>query len=924
MCYFITGIKIKIRTMKDKNNLSKLNYLFLLNKFIVQLKEFKLLNKLNIPGIISFYIYLLIVFISTSYSQNTTVILIPGKTYSQKLEKGVRQEFKINLNKGEFCSMTVMQLETDIVADLLNPTLKLIRSFDSPNGNNGPEYIEFSADERGTYRLQIYPLNDYSGMTEAEKVQYIEQNQGNYEIDSITVLSKEEYGKLLAKEESRKKKFIEYLNFGFEKTKPEKIPDNWYQNKKSTIVLKADTLEKHSGKNSVMLERHNEEEQYPYILHNIPANYDGFEIEVKAYIKMKNVENGQIGLLLRLDGGAEELEFVNMQQKDIHGTADWTLYSVKLPYRTATRNICVGVLLMGTGQLWADDFQVLLDGKDISEFKYSEPKRYKADSDREFNAGSKITSIELSETATGNLTILGKVWGFLKYYHPAIVAGEYNWDYELFRILPKILYAVTPEERNNVLSDWISSLGKTEQETVKVNDVREIKISPDLSWINDSSLGDKLTAQLNTIKASKRTNENYYIGLVPGIGNPDFKNERSYSTFSFPDAGFRLLSLYRYWNIIEYYFPSKYLTGENWNDILKEYIPEFVNASDEQQYKLAALSLIARIHDTHAGIGGDAGLEKYKGMYFAPVEITFVENKALVTGYYDEELGVKSGLKKGDIIESLNNKTVEEIIEERSQFYPASNYPTQLRNMAMNLLRTNDTILNINYSRGEESLSSQIECFPSDRMKIYKKYQRKDTCFKMINPDIAYLYPGTIKNANLPEIMPEILKTKGLIIDMRCYPSEFIVFTLSQYLQPDFASFVKFSKGNIITPGLFTMTPAIRVGGKNENYYKGKIVIIVNEETQSQAEYTTMALRTAPKATVIGSTTAGADGDVSEVVLPGGFKTLISGLGVYYPDGKETQRIGIVPDIEIKPTIEGVTKGNDEPLEKAISIINGN
>jgi C-terminal processing protease CtpA/Prc len=49
---------------------------------------------------------------------------------------------------------------------------------------------------------------------------------------------------------------------------------------------------------------------------------------------------------------------------------------------------------------------------------------------------------------------------------------------------------------------------------------------------------------------------------------------------------------------------------------------------------------------------------------------------------------------------------------------------------------------------------------------------------------------------------------------------------------------------------------------------------------------------------------------------------MISGIGIYYPDGKETQRIGIVPDIELKPTIKGIKEGRDEVLEKALEIIN--
>jgi C-terminal processing protease CtpA/Prc len=98
-------------------------------------------------------------------------------------------------------------------------------------------------------------------------------------------------------------------------------------------------------------------------------------------------------------------------------------------------------------------------------------------------------------------------------------------------------------------------------------------------------------------------------------------------------------------------------------------------------------------------------------------------------------------------------------------------------------------------------------------------------------------------------------------------------------------------------------------------------VVIVYEFSQSQAGYTAMAFKAGDNTTIIGSTTAGADGNVSSIMLPGGLQTAISGIGVYYPDDRETQRIGIVPDIEVKPTVKGIREGRDEVLEKAIEII---
>lgn len=79
-----------------------------------------------------------------------------------------------------------------------------------------------------------------------------------------------------------------------------------------------------------------------------------------------------------------------------------------------------------------------------------------------------------------------------------------------------------------------------------------------------------------------------------------------------------------------------------------------------------------------------------------------------------------------------------------------------------------------------------------------------------------------------------------------------------------------------------------------------------------------MALRSTPNAIVVGSTTAGADGNVSTIPLPGGLRTMISGIGVFYPNGSPTQRVGIHVDIEVHPTVGGIRAGRDEVLESAI------
>ena len=79
-----------------------------------------------------------------------------------------------------------------------------------------------------------------------------------------------------------------------------------------------------------------------------------------------------------------------------------------------------------------------------------------------------------------------------------------------------------------------------------------------------------------------------------------------------------------------------------------------------------------------------------------------------------------------------------------------------------------------------------------------------------------------------------------------------------------------------------------------------------------------MALRMVPNSKVFGSTTAGADGNVTLFEMPGGLRTQISALGIYTPEKKETQRVGIIADVRVEPTLDDIRQGKDRILETAL------
>jgi hypothetical protein len=104
------------------------------------------------------------------------------------------------------------------------------------------------------------------------------------------------------------------------------------------------------------------------------------------------------------------------------------------------------------------------------------------DSDHQFDHGSGITMQDLRPTQIDNLVTLGRVWGFLKYHHPAVTSGQRHWDYELFRILPAVLDAKTRSAANAALVQWIDSLGPIPPcQPCSHLDTQNLELAPEIS-----------------------------------------------------------------------------------------------------------------------------------------------------------------------------------------------------------------------------------------------------------------------------------------------------------------------------------------------------------------------------------------------------------------------------------------------------------
>lgn len=534
----------------------------------------------------------------------------------------------------------------------------------------------------------------------------------------------------------------------------------------------------------------------------------------------------------------------------------------------------------------------------------------------------------LSQTIFGNtkisetekLAATCKVWGFLKYYHPKVANGEFNWDQQLVDVLPKIEKAQTKEEFSLILENWIDELGPI-KEVAPIAIPKEVEFFDknfDLSWFNNKLFSKKLSKKLKFIENNRfQTNEEF------GLDFDAFKKLKNYFDLDYTNKGSRILMLFTYWNVIEYFFPYKYVMDQKWNKTLEQTLPLILDAKNDVEFLSAMKRMSTNLNDGHVMFHIYPRLATFKESVYFPATGKIIDEKLVVTEILGDSLAEAYNIKIGDVITKINDKTIKNYIDENRDLISASNEASFLNKVVNPILISDSENVKVEFLKDGKSEIKEMTWFnyhDSHRNEYKKGAMKKKDKFKLLDNNIGYVNMGIIKPKNIPDMIEVLKSTKAIVFDMRNYPNETFE-SISNFLNPHAKDFCIYTMPYPNYPGRYIWTTEGRKAGfENKDHYKGKVIVLLNEDAYSQSEWTAMCFQTAGNTTIIGSQTAGSDGNVFEFDFRA-FHTGFSGIGVYYPDKRETQRIGIVPDIEVKPTIKGIQEGRDEVLDRALIFI---
>ncbi len=183
-----------------------------------------------------------------------------------------------------------------------------------------------------------------------------------------------------------------------------------------------------------------------------------------------------------------------------------------------------------------------------------------------------------------------------------------------------------------------------------------------------------------------------------------------------------------------------------------------------------------------------------------------------------------------------------------------------------------------------------------------------------------------IDERDFREALPRLEQAKGIVFDFRGYPARIGPFAFFPHLIDHAVTSAQWNFPVITRPDQTDVS--FRRQGEwqispRAPYLKAKRAFITDGRAISYAESCVGIVEHEKLGAIVGGPTAGTNGNINPVALPGGYRFIWTGMKVLKHDGSRHHGIGIQPTVPVSRTIAGVALGRDELLERAVVAVKG-
>lgn len=643
---------------------------------------------------------------------------------------------------------------------------------------------------------------------------------------------------------------------------------------------------------------------------SIPAEtFEGRIVRFRAAVRVQPGSGGA-GLWLRVDrqaGGASFLD--NMRDRPI-SDAGWRFYDIVAPVEAGSQRIVVG-LLVRSGSAWIDTASI----EDLGPI----------------GAGN-VGPAPLTARSQENLEAFARLYGYVRWFHPA--PEDVDWNAVALAGVDRIEAAADAAELSARLVELFAPLAPTLQVSSEgLPDVPVVETTQGLVRWRHFGVGMRPAPPRPTPYRSELIHAETYEDVAgdlpggvafrvpltaqrPGSGwSPShFDLQRpSFYRPSGQDRTTRLAAVVVAWSAMQNFYPYFDVVGDRWRDALPPALAEAAIARSETEFVNVLERLTVPLVDGHVVINP----QDRRGAL--PFQWDWVEGQLVIV--QDVE-GL--GLSAGDLVLRVNGQASQDAIDLESSLISGS--PQWQLNRALERLRTGPVgttvALEVANPQGDaRSLDvSLMAREPEDELREPRPPTVSDLGDEILYIDLTRASMDDLNDADFS-------RASAAIIDMRGYPGGIQATFLSRLIDREISTAPfevelairpdRDPTGRTIYDGAWAISPA-------QPRFSGRTVFLTDARAISFAETILGMVEAYDIGVIFGAATAGANGNVNTIVLPGGYSLRWTGMEVSRHDRQPLHGVGISPDIPVERTIEGIRRHEDEVLDAALAWLSEN
>jgi len=363
---------------------------------------------------------------------------------------------------------------------------------------------------------------------------------------------------------------------------------------------------------------------------------------------------------------------------------------------------------------------------------------------------------------------------------------------------------------------------------------------------------------------------------------------------------------YETWANLEENFYDENFHGEDWQARREQYAKYLPYLNNRGDLRLLLNDLLGELNTSHFGFRSSGKEEdtQYETSSMA-TGIQFDLNnpyrvQRIISGSPADRKG--KDIQAGDELVAVNGEVVDKT-NNRNHYFAQ---PSSDEEIALTFLRAGEKIV----------VKLHPISYFAERTLLYDEWMqaRQTIVDKGSDKKIAYVHMKNMGGGELRRFMKEMVseghQRDGLILDLRYNTGGNVHDEVLQFLSQKPYLNWKYREGALTPQPNFT--PAAK-----------PIVLLINEQSLSDAEMTAAGFKELGLGTIMGTETYRWIIFTSGKGLVDGSFYRLPSWGCYTLDGKNIEKTGVAPDIFVKNTFKDRVEGEDPQLAKAIELVLG-